>query len=293
MFGGFCSSSPHLFGIVEPRLKLQHLHFLHSILPLPMPITQNLTSHPQACVIPRPIGWISTLSPSGTPNLAPYSQFNNLTFDPPYVMFSGNQTPSSTQKDSVRNAESTGVFCWSLATWDLRDEVNITSEQVPHGVDEFARAGLEMQDSVLPELEIEIEGGAGAEDGSGGGGVKRRKKRVPMVKRSPINFECVYYSTLRLPGNKPMGSVDVVIGRVVGIHIDESVLTDGKIDVSKTVPIARCGYMQYTAVRDVFEMVPPGDSTLLLAGLEGSVKKHRELAEGGKKGEGEDGEGAK
>ena len=114
-----------------------------------------------------------------------------------------------------------------------------------------------------------------------------------MVASSPIKFECTHYTTIRLPGNPPMGAVDVVIGKVIGIHIDEAVLTDGKIDVSKTVPIARCGYMQYTAVRDVFEMVPPGDSTLLLAGLEGSVKKHRELADGGKKGEGEDGEGAK
>ncbi|PVH95880.1 FMN-binding flavin reductase family protein [Periconia macrospinosa] len=231
----------------------------------------GLPSDPfKACVIPRPIGWISTLSPTGAANLAPYSQFNNLTFDPPYVMFSGNQTTTGERKDSVRNAESTGVFCWSLATWDLRSEVNITSEQVEYGVDEFERAGLEVRDSVLDELAIEVV----SKDG------KKEKKRVPMVKRSPINFECVYYSTLRLPGNKPMGSVDVVVGRVIGIHIDESVLTDGRIDVAKTVPIARCGYAQYTAVREVFEMLPPGSNPLLLAGLEGSVKKHRILANG-------------
>ncbi|CAI6337785.1 unnamed protein product [Periconia digitata] len=219
----------------------------------------------KACVVPRPIGWISTLSPTGTANLAPYSQFNNLTFDPPYVMFSANQTTTNQKKDSVRNAEDTGVFCWSLATWELREQVNLTSEQVEYGVDEFERAGLEMQDSVLDELEIEV-----------GKGVR---KRVPMVKRSPVKFECVYYSTLRLPGNPPMGSADVVIGRVVGVHVDESALTDGKIDVAKTVPIARCGYMSYAAVRETFDMVPPGDNNMLLAGLEGSVKKHREMLE--------------
>src|SRR4051812_2368536 len=81
---------------------------------------------PQACVLPRPIGWISTLSPTGTANLAPYSQFNNLTFDPPYVMFSANQSPTNHQKDTVINAEATGKFCWNLATYALRNEVNLT-----------------------------------------------------------------------------------------------------------------------------------------------------------------------
>ena len=79
-----------------------------------------------------------------------------------------------------------------------------------------------------------------------------------MVASSPIKFECTHYTTIRLPGNPPMGAVDVVIGKVIGIHIDEAVLTDGKIDVSKTVPIARCGYFEYAAVRETFEMRIPG-----------------------------------
>ena len=112
---------------------------------------------------------------------------------------------------------------------------------------------------------------------------------VPMVAASPIKFECTHYTTLRLPGNPPMGAVDVVIGRVVGIHIDESVLTDGKIDIKKTVPIARCGYFEYTAVREVFEMKVPGNDSS--AGLEGSVKGNRDMerrrVEEAKEGEGE------
>ncbi|KIX01861.1 uncharacterized protein Z518_09588 [Rhinocladiella mackenziei CBS 650.93] len=237
----------------------------------------NLPYDPfKACVIPRPIGWISTISPPDTTingaitphdhgnipnqgrkpiaNLAPFSQFNNLTFDPPYVMFSANQTPFNNRKDTVRNAEATGVFCWQLATWPLREAVNKSAEQLAYGVDEFERAGLEKTWS------------------------KVLRPSVPMVKDSPVRFECEYYSTLRLPGNPPMGTADIVIGRVVGVHIDERVLTNGKIDVRKTQPIARCGYYEYTVVNETFDMIIPGDPATLF-GLEGSVKQHREHRE--------------
>jgi len=169
-------------------------------------------------------------------------------------MFSANQKPDALRKDTVVNAEATGVFCWQLATWDLREAVNATAEQVPYGVDEFERAGLEKEWSRVLKLQ------------------------VPMVKASPVRFECEYHSTLRLPGNPPMGTVNVVIGKVVGIHIDDNVLTDGKIDVGKTLPIARCGYYDYAVVRDTFEMIIPGDRSNLY-GLEGSVKAHREAAQ--------------
>lgn len=175
-------------------------------------------------------------------------------------MFSANQTPSARQKDTVINAEATGKFCWNLATYDLRDAVNVTSEQVEYGVDEFERAGLDKVDSTIVSV-----------------AVKGQKDRVPvpMVKKSPVRFECEHYSTIRLPGNPPMGAVDVVIGKVVGIHIDERVLTDGKIDVSKTMPIARCGYYEYAVVRETFEMRIPGGNEAILAGLEGSAKFNR------------------
>lgn len=205
-------------------------------------------------MVPRPIGWISSRGPNGEPNLAPYSQFNNLTFDPPYVMFSANQTPSGARKDTVLNAEQTGVFCWNLATWDLREAVNITAEQTAYSVDEFERAGLSKV-------------------------VSRVVEGVPMVKESPVKFECEYHSTVRLPGNPPMGTVDVVIGKVVGVHIEDGVLTDGKVDVRKTQPIARCGYHEYAVVRETFEMVIPGSGDTNY-GLEGNVAKHRAAATG-------------
>jgi len=202
-------------------------------------------------VVPRPIGWISTKSKDGKANLAPYSQFNNLTFDPPYVMFSSNQTVSGIRKDTVINAEETGKFVWNLATWDLRNAVNISAQQVPHGVDEFTLAELTKEPAHTMD--------------------------VPMVAESPVKFECEYHSTVRLPGNPPMGTVDVVIGRVVAVHIRDEVLTDGLLDVRKTKPIARCGYYQYTVINETFEMVIPGMSEDVIYGLEGNARRNAEV----------------
>ncbi|KAM3074698.1 hypothetical protein ACMFMG_008121 [Clarireedia jacksonii] len=101
------------------------------------------------------------------------------------------------------------------------------------------------------------------------------KHSVPMVANSPIRFECTYYTTLRLPGNPPMGTVDVLIGRVVGVYIAESVLTNGLIDLRKVQPVARCGYHSYTVVRETFETGPPGDGKMAY-GLEGSTETNRE-----------------
>lgn len=170
-------------------------------------------------------------------------------------MFSSNQDMNNNRKDSVNNAEGTGVFCWNMATWDLREQVNITAEWLTDDVDEFERAGLEKEQATLMD--------------------------VPMVKASPIKFECQHYSTLRLPGNAPMGAVDVVIGRVIGIHIDKSILTDGKIDLGKVQPIARCGYNQYTVVRgdSLFDMTIPGDPKQLV-GLEGNAALHKGFVNG-------------
>ena len=206
----------------------------------------------KSCVVPRPIGWISTVNELGQDNLAPYSQFQNVTFDPPIVMFSANQDTGGDQKDSARNAERSGEFVWNMATYDLREAVNITGEELPSGLDEFERAGLEKLESIL---------------------VKPKR-----VKRSPIQFECVYLNTLRFPGTPPMGSVDVIFGKVVAVHIDDEVIDEnGLIDVLKIKPLARMGYYDYTYVDNKFQMVIPGGSKGLLAGLEGSPDKVKSL----------------
>jgi flavin reductase (DIM6/NTAB) family NADH-FMN oxidoreductase RutF len=194
----------------------------------------------------------------GVHNLAPFSQFNNLNFDPPYVMFSANNTHKGTPKDSATNAQESGFFVWNLATWDLRDAVNKSAMYLAPSVDEFDIAGVTKEYStVFPTC--------------------------PRVKESPVHFDCKYYTTIKLPGRPPLGNTNVVIAEVVGIHIKDEVLTDGILDVRKTQPIARCGYSQYARITETFDMVIPssGDADgdmAMNSGLEGSVKDMIELA---------------
>jgi len=199
----------------------------------------------KSCVVPRPIGWISTISPDGIHNLAPYSQFQNLTFDPPYVMFAANQNTLGKRKDSVINAEQTGEFVYNMATYNLRDAMNKSAAEVPPDIDEFELAGLTKAASIMV--------------------------KPCRVAESPIQFECRYHQTIRLPGNGPMGTVDIVIGRVVMIHIKDDVIRpDGRLDIVKIRPLARLGYYDYTTVDSIFEMVIPGNNEALLIGLEGA-----------------------
>jgi flavin reductase (DIM6/NTAB) family NADH-FMN oxidoreductase RutF len=206
----------------------------------------------KSIVVPRPIGWISTVSRDGLANLAPYSQFNNLGYDPPYVMFSANSFPGTgRRKDSVKNATDTGEFVVNMATYELRDAVNVTSQLVSPEINEAALAGLEM----IPSCIV-----------------------TPLrVAASPVHLECKFHSALTLPGNAFDQAHHVVIGRVVGVHIRDDALTpDGKLDVLKLRPIARLGYFDYTTVDTVFTMAPSGPNiNVHEAGLEGRPKRTR------------------
>ena len=198
----------------------------------------------KSCVVPRPIGWISTMGADGVANLAPYSQFQNLTFDPPYVMFAANQKTDGHRKDSVVNTEQTGEFVYNMATYELREALNLSAQQVPPEVDEFELAGVTKVPSKLV--------------------------KAPRVGESPVQFECRYHQTVRLPGKGMMGTVDIVIGEVIGIHIkEEFIQPDGKLDIPKIRPLARLGYYDYTCVESVFEMTIPGRDEKLRSGMEG------------------------
>ncbi|MDB5410848.1 MAG: flavin reductase [Rhodospirillales bacterium] len=198
----------------------------------------------KSIAVPRPIGWISTVNLDGQVNLAPYSQFQNLGFDPPYVMFS-----ASKSKHSARNAQDTGEFVCNMATYELRHAVNVTAQPVGPEVDEAALAGLEM--------------------------IPSRLVKAPRVAASPVQLECKYYCAIQLPGRHPGAGDEVVIGRVVGVHIkDEFITADGKIDIVRIRPLARMGYMDYTSIDTVFTMPPLGERAESLSlGLEGRPKR--------------------
>ena len=162
--------------------------------------------------------------------------FNQINYDPPIVFFSGaNRTNSGQRKDSTTNVEETGEFVVNMATYALREKVSATARFVDPEVDEFEIAGL----TKLPSTLV----------------------RPPRVAESPIHLECRYHSTLTLPANRRQSLHHVVIGKVVGIHIRDDVITaEGNIDIKKVRPLARLGYLDYTSVTEVFTMKAEGNA---------------------------------
>lgn len=181
----------------------------------------------KALVAPRPIGWIGTVSAGGRHNLAPYSFFNAVSDRPPVVIFS-----SHGHKDSLTNIEQTGEFTCSLATWDLRTPMNISSAAVARGADEFALARLTPAPS--------------------------RLVKAPRVAESPAALECRLWKMVELPAQRGH-AYTVVFGSVVAVYIDDAFVKEGMVDTGAMQPIARMGYMQYSVVRPdtVFAMNRP------------------------------------
>ncbi len=183
----------------------------------------------KAIVAPRPIGWISAMNAAGEVNLAPYSFFNAVSTRPPIVMFS-----SEEMKDTVAFVAETGEFVCNLATYDLRDEMNASSAPLPRGTSEFLHAGLETAPSTMV--------------------------RPPRVAASPAALECrlLFIRQLDdLSGQKLERYV--VFGQVVGVHMDDACLVNGRFDMTKARTIARCGYADYAVVDSLFSISrPPG-----------------------------------
>ena len=156
----------------------------------------------KAFIAPRPIGWVSTLGPEGEVNLAPYSYFNAVCDRPPMVMFS-----SDGPKDSATFAESGGEFVWNLATWDLREQMNLTSAALPRGESEFEFGGLEMAPS--------------------------RLVAPPRVAASPVALECRVVRRVELTDADGAPAANIVtFGQVVGVHVDERHIVDGRVDTA-------------------------------------------------------------
>ncbi|KQV81550.1 flavin reductase family protein [Rhizobium sp. Root1220] len=181
----------------------------------------------KAIVSPRPIGWIGSRGSDGSINLAPYSFFNAVSDRPKLVMFS-----SAGRKHSQRNAYETGEFTCNFVSRHLVDKMNTSSAMVPYGVDEFALSGLTAKKGELVD--------------------------APYVSEAFAVLECKVTEILEPRSLTGEASENIVVfGQVVGIHIDESVVRDGRLDMGMARPVARMGYMDYSEGSEVFEMLRP------------------------------------
>lgn len=184
----------------------------------------------KAIVSPRPIGWISTVSKDGQYNLAPYSFFNAIAETPPMVGFSASPG-SNGDKDSLINARDTGSFVANIVSKAQVDAMNASSAELSHGVSEFDFAGLE---PIASEMVA-----------------------APRVKDAPCQLECEVWQILELPSAPNGGRNHWVMGRVVGIHIDERYIVDGKLDVTLYKPVSRLGYKDYAVIEDLIQLERP------------------------------------
>lgn len=183
----------------------------------------------KAIVTPRPIAWISTRDAQGRDNLAPYSFFNAIASSPPQVMFSSNgQKPDrGDTKDTVGNIRETGVFVVNIVSHALRDAMNVSAATAPRTADEFVMAGLTK--------------------------AQARTIDCACVADAPAVLECRMTQMVDLLGDNNV----MVIGEVLGVHLNDACLVDGLFDVTKYQPLARMGYMDYATVSQVFQLKRP------------------------------------
>lgn len=176
-----------------------------------------------AIVTPRPIGWISTTGPMGD-NLAPYSFFNAVAYTPPQVMFA-----SVGVKDSLLNIRETGVFAVNIVGEAMLMQMSETSAMLPRGTDEFMHAGVEKADcTTIP---------------------------CPRVAGAPATLECRLTQEVPLLGHDNI----LILGEVTGIHLNDACLKNGRFDPTLYHPVARMGYRDYAVVREVMEVLRPGE----------------------------------
>ena len=185
----------------------------------------------KAIVSPRPIAWVSTLNPDGSANLAPYSFFNAFNDTPPMVAFSAGSKKIGLDetKDSLVNARQQGEFTINIVSDALAQQMNISTNHFPRGVDEFEKSGLSK---------------------SAGETVK-----CPFVSNAPAALECKLWKILDLPG----GNYHMVIGEVTGIHIRQDLIKEGRYDTAGAQHLARLGYRDYARVDSLFELTRPDD----------------------------------
>jgi flavin reductase (DIM6/NTAB) family NADH-FMN oxidoreductase RutF len=203
----------------EPRVDLK-----------PPPLRHNPLN---ALVAPRPIGWIGTVTADGAMNLAPFSYFNAFSADPPVVGFAPNAKPGADDaKDTLANVREVGEFTVSIVSAELAAAMNETSRDVPRGDSEFALAGLTAAPS--------------------------RMIRPARVGEARAALECVVVQIVALPARPGGRASHLVLGEVIGIHIDDALIRDGRVDTLALRQVSRLGYFDYSVVESLFDMPRPG-----------------------------------
>lgn len=184
-----------------------------------------------AIVTPRPIGWISTRDAQGRDNIAPYSFFNGVAYTPPQVMFASTGVKDDVDgtKDSMVNIRETGVFCVNIVEYAARDAMNASSATLPHGTDEFAAAGI----------------------------AKAQCDQIDCarVADAPASLECRMTQIVQIKGAANF----VCFGEVIGVHLRDDCIREGRFDLKAFEPLSRLGYRDYTRVTEIFEIIRPDD----------------------------------
>lgn len=185
-----------------------------------------------AIVSPRPIGWVSTRSKDGIDNLAPYSFFNAVAYTPPQVMFSATsaKTDQDGTKDTVANIRETGVFCVNIVSEKQLSEMNKSSQALSKEIDEFEFSDIEKQEC--------------------------NAINCPLVAGGPAALECKMTEIVKLSGQANFA----VFGQVIGVHMRDDCIIDGRFEIKKYNPVSRLGYRDYAIIKDYFELRRPDDN---------------------------------
>jgi flavin reductase (DIM6/NTAB) family NADH-FMN oxidoreductase RutF len=178
-------------------------------------------------VVPRPIAFVSTISPENVPNLAPFSFFTVASANPPVLCFT--TSFREPRKDTLVNVRATKEFVVNIVSEEFAAKMNVTSGDYAYGVDEFAESGLTPVPSDLV--------------------------RPPRVKESHINMECKLLQTIEV-SNQPLGGT-LILGEVVRFHIDDAILEEFRIDPDGLAAVGRMAGNTYARTRDRFDLIRP------------------------------------
>lgn len=181
-------------------------------------------------ILPRPIAWVSTVSPEGKTNLAPFSFFQGITANPPTLMFVPVNNREGQPKDTLRNIEATREFVVNVVPFAMAEPMNACAALLPYGESEFEAFGIEAAPST--------------------------RVRPPRVAGSPAAFECVLHSVVRI--GEGAGAANVVFGRILGMHVADAVLgADGLPDAGKLDLVGRLGGEDYARTHERFALKRP------------------------------------